>query len=146
MSKESSQKTRLSFVPFFTPKKIAISSTKQQEHYETAKCHLQDPLSSSEEDSGTPLRANPALGRFLHKPSAPLLKKTEVGAARVLTSLENLKLLEEKQRAKEEKKKAKEERQKVREEKQRAKQREKEQKKKTIEKRQRFRKVDDSKS
>ena len=129
MSKESSQKTRLSFVPFFTPKKLAISSTQQQEHYETAKRHLEDALSSSEEDGGIPLCANSALGRFLHKPSAPLLKKTEVGAARVLTSLENLKLLEEKQRAKEEKQKAKEERQKAKEEKQRAKQRQQEEKK-----------------
>ena len=77
MCKESSQKTRLSF---FTTKKIAISSNQQQEHYETAKGHLEDPLSSSEEDSGTPLCANPAFGRLLHQPSAPLLKKTKVGA------------------------------------------------------------------
>lgn len=127
MGKESSHKTRLSFIPFYTPKKLA-----------TSECHKKDPLSSSEEDSNTPLRANPSLGKFLHYPSAaPLTKhvKPEVCTATVLTSLENLKLLEEKQRAKEEKERAKEEKRKAREEKQIAKQREKEEKKLAAEKR-----------
>ena len=53
-------------------------------------------------------------------PSAPPLKqqvKPEVCTARVLTTLEYLKLLEEKQRPKEVKQKTKEEKQKAREEK-----------------------------
>ena len=119
MEKESSHKTRLSFIPFYTPKKSATSSTQLNERGIHPKCHTEDPLSSSEEDSNTPLRTNPALGKFLHYPSAAPLKKhikPEVCTATVLTSLENLKLLEEKQRAKEEKQKAKEEKQKAREE------------------------------
>ena len=130
MGKESSHKTRLSFIPFYTPKKSA-----------TSECHKRDSLSSSEEDSNTPLRPNPSLGKFLHCSSAaaPLTKhvKHDVCTATVLTSLENLKLLEEKQRAKEEKERVKEEKRKAREEKQIAKQREKEEKKLAAEKRQR---------
>ena len=113
----------------------------------TPKCHPEDSLSSSEEDHSTPLRPNPALGKFLKNPSTPPLKqhvKSEVCTARVLTSLENLKLLEEKQRAKEEKQKAKEEKQKAREEKKRAKQKKKE-KKNAAEKRQRSKEADKSK-
>ena len=112
----------------------------------TSECHKKDPLSSSEEDSNTPLRANPSLGKFLHYPSAaPLTKhvKPEVCTATVLTSLENLKLLEEKQRAKEEKERAKEEKRKAREEKQIAKQREKEEKKLAAEK---YRRSDNKKN
>ena len=134
---------------FTTPKKSATSSTQLNERGIYPKCHTEDPLLSSEEDSNTPLRTNPALGKFLHYPSAALLKKhvkPEVCTATVLTSLENLKLLEEKQRAKEEKQKAKEEKQKAREEKQGAKQREKEEKKIAAEKCQTSKEADKSKS
>ena len=148
MGGKSSFKTRLSFIPFYTPRKSTTSSTQLHEKDVHPKCRPEDSLSSSEEDHSTPLRPNPALGKFLKNPSTPPLKqhvKSEVCTARVLTSLENLKLLEEKQRAKEEKQKAKEEKQKAREEKKRAKQKEKEEKKNAAEKRQRSKEADKSK-
>ena len=114
----------------------------QYEHIETRRnqqCirRAEDLISSSEEDTNVPLPAKPALDRFLHYPSPPLLKsqKSDIGAARVLTGLENLKLLEDKQRAKEEKQRAKEERQTAKKEKQRAKQNAKEDKQKALEER-----------
>ena len=145
---KSSFKTKLSFIPFYTPRKSTTSSTQLHEKDVHPKCHPEDSLLSSEEDHNTPLRPNPALGKFLKNPSTPPLKqhvKSEVCAARVLTSLENLKLLEEKQRAKEEKQKAKEEKQKAREEKKRAKQKEKEEEKNAAEKHQRSKEADKSK-
>lgn len=143
----SSKHMRLSFVPFYTPSKESTfpsandddgASLKDPQYKgRQSRYRMEDHVSSSGDEKNIPLAAKPALGKFLKypSPSLPKVKEPQGGGARVLTSLENLKLLEEKQRAKEEKQKMKEERLKARKEKQEAKQKEKEDKKKAMEER-----------
>ena len=76
--------------------------------------HPDDPVSSSESDNViiALLSANPSLGRFLQYPSSPPLRKSlEIKACgQVLTSIENLKLLEENRKPKKKSRKPKKKR------------------------------------
>ena len=124
--KSLSEETGLAYIPLYSPirppKQVSISPLSPPLHESTANSLNR---SSSEGDLSVKLvkRRATSISRFLHTPIHPskLPTKSEKSCGKVLTSLENQKIMEEKEAAKKKAAEEKEQRKVLREEKAKAK-------------------------